>query len=112
MKEIILRTTAIEYGWPRYFTGRPCARSHIAERYTSSHNCVVCNQEAYRRWEKNNPGKALERLRRSRGMPVALHSCPAACEICGEAPKGGRPLMLDHCHKSNDFRGWLCTRCN
>lgn len=43
----------------------------------------------------------------------APRPCPSNCEACGipvsELKKG---LFLDHCHKSNLFRGWLCTRCN
>lgn len=26
----------------RYFTGQPCLRGHICERYTSNKNCVDC----------------------------------------------------------------------
>lgn len=31
-----------------------------------------------------------------------------ACEICGNDQK----LAVDHCHKTNNFRGILCHRCN
>lgn len=42
----------------------------------------------------------------------------AACECCGFIPdhknKNGstRVLNVDHCHKSDVFRGWLCWNCN
>ena len=26
----------------RYFTGKPCMNGHVAQRYTSNHNCVEC----------------------------------------------------------------------
>ena len=30
------------------------------------------------------------------------------CQCCGASGK----LILDHCHQSGDFRGWLCQSCN
>ncbi len=33
---------------------------------------------------------------------------PDSCEVCGAIGK----ICLDHDHKTNKFRGWLCTRCN
>lgn len=38
---------------------------------------------------------------------------PEQCEICGifgkELKKG---LCFDHDHKTGEFRGWICGRCN
>lgn len=31
-----------------------------------------------------------------------------ACAICGSKVR----LVLDHDHKSKQFRGWICSRCN
>lgn len=40
---------------------------------------------------------------------VAGRPRPNICEICSEQ----RGVMnFDHCHKSNKFRGWICSRCN
>lgn len=33
---------------------------------------------------------------------------PTTCEICGDATR----ICLDHCHTSDEFRGWLCSSCN
>jgi hypothetical protein len=44
---------------------------------------------------------------------VAL-AIPPECEICGEEETDephGR-LVLDHNHDTEEFRGWLCQRCN
>ena len=34
---------------------------------------------------------------------------PDACQICGNTE---RPIVLDHCHVTKAFRGWICDRCN
>lgn len=33
-----------------------------------------------------------------------------SCEICGVKPRGG--LVVDHDHKTGDYRGMICTSCN
>lgn len=35
---------------------------------------------------------------------------PEVCECCGKVPK--KKFVLDHCHKTEEFRGWLCDHCN
>lgn len=39
---IIQRKTAKYLGFNRYFTGVPCARGHISEKYTGHGSCVEC----------------------------------------------------------------------
>jgi hypothetical protein len=34
---------------------------------------------------------------------------PECCECCGKIPD---KWCLDHDHKSDSFRGWLCSSCN
>lgn len=31
------------------------------------------------------------------------------CDWCAKTTK---PLVFEHCHKTNRFRGWVCNRCN
>ena len=34
------------------------------------------------------------------------------CDICGIKNKSKIHHAYDHCHKTGNFRGWLCNRCN
>lgn len=41
---VISRADAKSQGLKRYFTGEPCLRGHIAERYAKSRECLDCHQ--------------------------------------------------------------------
>lgn len=60
MSEMVEHADAVERGLPRYFTGKPCLRGHIAERSTKNRECIACANERSAR----DPNKA-ERTRRS-----------------------------------------------
>lgn len=38
------------------------------------------------------------------------------CEICGvkekDIERGRKLFVVDHCHKTETFRGWICSACN
>ena len=72
------------------------------------------NKEQFRRnnkaWIAKNRDKIRESVRKKKGMPSPIRSCPLVCECCGQQDK--RALCLDHCHKTGKFRGWLCRKCN
>ena len=34
---------------------------------------------------------------------------PLSCQLCGVSDK---KLVMDHCHDTETFRGWLCQTCN
>lgn len=114
---------AFEAGKTRYFTGKPCRHGHIAERMVSSSNCCEClrirrplyesaynpsNAKLYnatspkRRWLYRGK-KRQERLEIIAGRPRPEH-----CEICGSVAE----IVFDHCHSSDQFRGWICAQCN
>ena len=46
--------------------------------------------------------RLLNKLKKENGPP-ATH-----CQLCGK--EGG--IVLDHCHMTEKFRGWLCQSCN
>lgn len=52
--EIITRTDAKDLGLKRYFTGSPCRRGHIAQRFIGSGRCVECNIVLCSTWKSNN----------------------------------------------------------
>lgn len=56
--EIISRQQAISEGKIRYFTGKPCRRGHIAERFCVSSSCVKCIPE-YQKRTKSRINDAL-----------------------------------------------------
>ena len=64
MPDIISQEEAKAAGLKFFFTGKPCKRGHVAERYVSSKNCVECkreyntspaHKERTRQWRANNP---------------------------------------------------------
>ena len=63
---------AREKGTRLYFTGKPCLRGHITERYTKNSNCLGCNsfwkdkfkeedEEAYREYNRAAQEKYREK---------------------------------------------------
>ncbi len=100
----------------------------------------VANREWTRAWKRRNPDKVrkqklrwankknariradvelhemLKRQRRRRSAELLLERqliCaarpkPSRCEICD---RGGK-IFFDHCHATEEFRGWICSSCN
>lgn len=110
---VISRKQAKAEGRTHYFTGNPCPCGHITKRFVSTRKCGGC---AYAEHAKRyNRDREREKARgRARGhikLPLPTRPCPSVCELCGKPPKI-RALHLDHDHKTNKFRGWLCSVCN
>ncbi|MBB3017682.1 hypothetical protein FHR70_000722 [Microvirga lupini] len=51
---VVSRAEAREQGLKRYFTGAPCKRGHIDERFTASTRCVSCNAIICAGWKAGN----------------------------------------------------------
>ena len=51
--KVVSRKQAIRLGIKRYFTGKPCLRGHVSERYTSMAKCVACDNEDQKKHKPN-----------------------------------------------------------
>lgn len=54
--EITTRADAHQWGFPKFFTGIPCRKGHISERYTTNGACTQCAQQ----FHKMAPGPSSE----------------------------------------------------
>lgn len=55
---VIKRRFAKTAGMTRYFTGKPCCKNHISERFVSSGGCIFCVESRTNEWRSSNPEKA------------------------------------------------------
>tara|TARA_B100000941_G_C28498736_1_gene552654 strand:+ start:476 stop:889 length:414 start_codon:yes stop_codon:yes gene_type:complete len=94
--------------------------------------CIKCKEEKplasfsnssgakYKRPECRECSRELtrvrEHLRTIHGMPDEGYKCPVCRkgseEVKGKGGKSNGPWVVDHDHKTNKFRGWLCHSCN
>jgi hypothetical protein len=112
----------------RTYVGNPCKRGHLALRYISNGDCVVCSRKRRRQWARDNAKINRKRVRKWREAnpelrkaqarrdgraksPKPTRRCPRRCEMCRQPPEK-MALHLDHCHTEKTFRGWLCQKCN
>lgn len=51
----ISRSQAVEQNRLRYYTGKPCSRGHICERYVCNWGCVECDNANNQHFRTNNP---------------------------------------------------------
>jgi len=65
-------------------------------------------------WYKANANKLRAKsktaVRLRRGYPEPTRQPSICCEICGKIFT--KTPLLDHCHVTGKFRGWLCRNCN
>ena len=50
----------------KYFTGKPCKRGHISERYVITKHCCACNSFRMKSWREKNPQLAADTEKRNR----------------------------------------------
>lgn len=60
--------------------------------------------------------KLLNELRKTVAYPDPDYTCPICTRTIQEVAKHGQKSLqkwvLDHCHDSKTFRGWICKPCN
>ena len=57
------RREAKALGLKTYFTGKPCAYGHIADRYTTNFTCLECNHKQAIKWMEENKETQLQKRR-------------------------------------------------
>lgn len=69
--------------------------------------CKKCNNEL---------SKVRERLKDKYGTAPEGHICPICLNneeaVDGKGNTKNGSWVLDHCHETEKFRGWLCHKCN
>jgi hypothetical protein len=82
---IVTLAQARAKGLIRYFTGRPCARGHLAERRVANYECTVCSREVgkkYRpRYRRRDNPKYRAQLHRRRASIEAKAKHAAAARL-------------------------------
>lgn len=137
--DIITRKDALAQGLPRYFTGKPCKKGHVAERRTKERVCLACMSESHADWyarnretkiAKNkahaaaNPHQGRERTRRWRkGNPEKAASYAREWYSCPENRAAHRhrrralEVKAGGTHTPADLKrilraqGYLCPYC-
>lgn len=98
MPEISDRFEQFRAGQPRYFTGKPCKRQHLSERFVSNGACIACVTRTSRRISATNvvyseqpfifePGSAPE-------IMVAALRILSSAEWCNAAYKAANLAAL------------------
>ncbi len=69
--------------------------------------CRKCN---------NHMSRIRNKIRSEVSVPDEDYTCPicfrSSEEVSGEGGTKAGPWVVDHCHRTDQFRGWLCHKCN
>ena len=93
----------------------------VGETSTILSACIKCKEEkpihafrVYKRNADNRDNRCEECIQHSvkviERLKLTAPEKPLVCDCCKKPPK--KRFVLDHCHTSELFRGWLCDHCN
>jgi len=91
------------------FCGKSCQRKKGKEK--NKYCSIECSAkdreqqgENHWNWKGGNNSRYLKK--------TAPRTRPEKCEVCGSYGGKRNGIVLDHNHKTGEFRGWLCSNCN
>lgn len=101
-------------------------KARKGDRHGLRSRCKRCTALQAERWRKSNPDKHRQIYRRNNhrhnirkrfGLTVDQFDALVAkygdrCAICQQPESRRRRLSLDHCHKTGELRGFICSRDN
>lgn len=61
--KIIKRAHAAQLGLKRYFSGKPCPKGHVTERYVNGKGCIACARIGREAWNEKNRDYMMQRDR-------------------------------------------------
>jgi len=90
MDQIVTLTEARQQGLKYYYTGKPCTKGHIGQRYVTGKCCCICTDEKSR--SSQNRGYQTQWSRNQRRKLLDLLG--GKCAHCGFTDY--RALQIDH----------------
>lgn len=131
---VVTRATARTLKLTRYYTGKPCAQGHTAERLVCNMHCVSCHAQSVKRNKRTEKYKSQRRASRKRSYSEKRAAIRAQhtrwayglapgqfeemmlaqkglCAICKKAPQGVRGLHVDHDHSCCSTNARSCGKC-
>jgi len=101
-----------------------------ADEFVEGKVCIKCgvrqpeehfhwaHKNVYRRTDCKSCTGSLDAaryiLKAKTPYPPAEYQCPICSRTSTQVQRAvnRKAFVLDHCHKTNNFRGWLCDYCN
>lgn len=102
-----------EFDWIKYIWRNGNLGGHCAA-YCKPCSRVVWKQTSETLTEEQQRGRKNRELLRAYGISLERFEAMDEAQggLCAICRRGGRRLVVDHCHTSNRVRGLLCQQCN
>jgi hypothetical protein len=118
----------------KYAKHKDKIKARVLAHYHANHDAAIARKQRYsennreeireraRQWAKDNADKVKEwawesGIKRRHGMTRSdyekiYNEQSGLCAICGQPPREGKKLCIDHNHDTGAIRGLLCRNCN